>query len=210
MKKISNKIKITLLLLVVGLTATQNTKAQSMENVFLNFDWQLNTPLGNDYAKQFSGWGASADGGYFLTKNIGVGAYISYSTNRKYIGKETRPISNNTDVTTDQQHSLFQLPFGASVRYSFTPDKTVQPYFALKLGTTYSKTSSYMNVFEVSDKQWGFNVSPEIGTTIYVDPMKRYGVHVSTYYSYSTNKSKLMGYTIDGISNWGVRLGVAF
>lgn len=209
MKKLSNNIKISLLL-IVALAASLSSKAQSSDKMFFNVDWQLNTPVGNSYADQFSGWGASGDLGYYVTDHIGVGVYLAYSTNRKYIGKQTLPLDKNTDVTSDQQHALYQIPFGAQVRYSFTPQNFVQPYFAVKLGTTYSKTSSYMNVFELSDKQWGFNVSPEIGTTIYVDPMKRLGLHLATYYSYSTNKSALLSYNIDGISNWGVRVGLAF
>lgn len=209
MKKISNNLKIALLV-VVALTITIGTKAQNSDKMFLNFDWQLNTPLGNDFAKQFSGWGASADAGYYVTDHIGVGAYLAYHTNRKYIDRHTFPLDNNTDVTTDQQHALFQLPFGAQVRYSFTPDNMIEPYFALKIGTMYSKMSSYMNVFEIKEKKWGFNISPEIGTTIFLDPMKRLGIHLATYYSYSTNKSSIMGYDMDGISNWGVRVGLAF
>lgn len=209
MRKISNNFKIALLV-VVALTTTIGAKAQYTDKMFLNLDWQLNTPLGNDFAKQFSGWGASADAGYYVTDHIGVGAYLAYHTNRKYIDRHTFPLDNNTDVTTDQQHTLFQLPFGAQVRYSFTPENMIEPYFALKIGTMYSKMSSYMNVFEIKEKKWGFNISPEIGTTIFLDPMKRLGIHLATYYSYSTNKSSVMGYDMDGISNWGLRVGLAF
>lgn len=209
MKKISNNLKIALLILV-GLATAASSKAQSTDNMFLNFDWQMNTPLGNDFANQFSGWGASADAGYYITDHIGVGAYIAYHTNRKYIDKQTFPLDNYTDVTTDQQHALFQLPFGVQMRYSFTPEKMIEPYFAIKAGTMYSKMSSYMNVFEMTEKKWGFNVSPEIGTTIFFDPMKRIGIHLATYYSYSTNKSSVLSYDMDGISNWGVRVGLAF
>lgn len=209
MKKLSNSIKVALLL-VVGLGASLSSKAQSNDKMFFNLDWQLNTPLGNSYANKLSGWGASGDLGYYVTDHIGVGVYLAYSTNRKYIPKQTLALDKSTDVTTDQQHALYQVPFGAQVRYSFTPQNFLQPYFALKVGTAYTKTSSYMNVFEISDKQWGFNISPEIGTTLYLDPMKRLGLHLATYYSYSTNKSEVLSYNVDGISNWGVRIGLAF
>ena len=210
MKKIITSLKVTALI-VAGLAISSATKAQSLDkNVFLNFDWQLNAPVGNSFADQFSGYGANVDGGYFLTKNIGVGAFISYHTNRKYIDKQTIGLGNSTDVTTDQQHSIYQLPFGLSARYSFLPENSIQPYFAVRVGTEYSKVSTYMNVFEMSEKKWGFYVSPEIGTNVYVDPQNRYGVHVAAYYSYSTNKSEVFGYDVDGINNLGFRIGVSF
>lgn len=210
MKKIINTIKVSILL-VLGLTASSAINAQNINNMYLNFDWQLNLPLGNSFADQFSGWGANVDGGYYLTDNIGVGAFLSYHTNRKYIPKETLNLGEGSDVTTDQQHSIFQLPFGLATRYSFIPDnKLFQPYAALKLGTAYSKVSTYMNVFEISEKKWGFYVSPEIGANVYVDPQNRFGIHVATYYSYSTNKSEVLGYTVDGLNNWGFRIGVSF
>lgn len=210
MKKILKNIKISALVVVTLIMATSSTKAQSFENVFLNFDWQLNAPVGSSFANQFSGWGANADGGYYLTKNIGIGAFISYHTNRKYLDKRTIGLGNSTDVTTDQQQSIYQLPFGLSARYSFLPESRVQPYFAVRLGTEYSKVATYMNVFEISEKKWGFYVSPEIGTNVYVDPQNRYAVHVAAYYSYSTNKSEVFGYDIDGINNLGFRIGLSF
>lgn len=209
MKKIINSVKIATLI-IVGLTISSSAKAQSVENMFLNLDWQLNTPVDNNFADKFSGWGANADLGYYLTPNIGVGAFVSYHTNRKYIDKQTIGLSSNTDVTTDQQHSIFQLPFGLSARYSFTPGNRIQPYFGVRLGTEYSKVSTYMNVFQLTQKKWGFYVSPEIGTNVYVDPQNRYAVHLAAYYSYSTNKSAVLGYDIDGINNLGFRIGLAF
>lgn len=209
MKKIINTIKVSILLFF-GLTASSAINAQNINNMYLNFDWQLNMPLSNSFADQFSGWGANVDAGYYLTDNIGVGAFLSYHTNRKYIDKQTLTLGEGSNVTTDQQHSIFQLPFGVAARYSFTPGNLFQPYVGLKLGTAYSKVSTYMNVFELSDKRWGFYVSPEIGANVYLDPQNRFGIHVATYYSYSTNKSEVLGYTIDGLNNWGVRIGVSF
>lgn len=210
MKKIGNNIKIIFALVLFVSLSSSTIKAQSVDNMFLNFDWQLNAPISTKYADQFSGWGASADAGYYVTDHIGIGAYVSYHTNRKYISTSTIDLSNNTQVTTDQQHSIYQLPFGLSARYNFMPKNKVQPYFALKLGTEYSKVSSYMNVFEVYEKKWGFNISPEIGTTVYVDPQNRFGVHVAAYYSYSTNKSEVFGYSVKDFNNVGLRLGVSF
>ena len=124
--------------------------------------------------------------------------------------RETLNVGETSAITSDQQHSLFQLPFGAAFRYSFTREGQFEPYVSAKLGTEYSEMSTYMNVMKVYDRQWGFYVAPEIGMNIFFTPEKKFGLHVAAYYNYATNKSKVLTYSMDGINNWGVRFGVAF
>ena len=106
------------------------------------------------------------EGGYFITDNIGVGLFLAYSTNNEYFGQRTLNISETAAMTTDQQHSLFQLPFGASFRYRFVPESQFIPYLSLKLGPEYSEMSSYYNVYKSHDYDWGFYISPEVGITM--------------------------------------------
>lgn len=210
MKRINYIMKFAALLFVVGLVFSSKANAQSEKKYYSNIDWQFNLPLNNGFANKISGWGLNVDGGYYLTNNISLGLFVAYHTNQKYIPRQTINVSETSSLTTDQKHSLFQLPFGVSARYYFKTKDIMQPYLGLKLGTNYAKTSSSMNIFKVSDKSWGIHVSPEVGTNIYVDPQKRFDLHVATYYSYSTNKNNVLIYSIDGISNWGMRVGLAF
>ena len=124
-------------------------------------------PIKTGFADKASGWGMSFEGGYYITRNIGLGMFMTYSTNNDYVERQTMMLTETSALTTDQMHSIFQLPFGVSARYRFLPDAIVKPYVALKLGTEYSKLSSYYNSFSSSDKNWGFYICPEVGTTIY-------------------------------------------
>ena len=36
------------------------------------------------------------------------------------------------------------------------------------------------------------------------------GIHVAAYYSYGTNKGDVLTYSVSGLSNFGLRIGVAF
>lgn len=209
MKKINNSIRFIAILLAC-LAVPALAGAQIVKSMYFNFDWQLNTPFGNDFADKTSGWGAHAEAGYYLTPNFALGAFISWHTNNKYIDRQTLPISETSMVTSDQQHSIFQLPFGAAMRYSFTREGLLEPYAGLQLGANYSEMSSYMNVLKVYDRNWGFYVSPEVGMNIYFTPEKKFGVHVAAYYNYMTNKGNVLTYSIDGLNNWGLRLGLAF
>ncbi|MBR2476351.1 MAG: porin family protein [Bacteroidaceae bacterium] len=208
--KIINKIIISALLLVSMLFVSPTAKAQITDNGYLDIDWQFNIPINTNFADKAAGWGMSLDGGYYLTDNVGIGAFMTYSTNNQYIERQTLMLNETSALTTDQQHSIFQLPFGVSVRYRFIPDAIVKPYLAVKLGPEFSKVSSYYNSFTSRDKSWGFYVCPEVGTTIYFTSSQTVGLHVALYYSYATNKSDVLMYSVKGLNNAGFRLGLSF
>lgn len=209
MKKINKSIKL-IALLVACIAMPALASAQVLKNTYFNIDWQLNSPFGQDFAKKTSGWGAHAEGGYYVVPNFAVGAFISYHTNNEYVERQTLPVSSTSAITSDQQHSIFQLPFGAAFRYNFAPEGQFQPYLGAQLGASYSEMSSYMNVLKLYDRSWGFYVAPEVGMTIYVTPEKQFGFHMAAYYNYATNKAQVLNYQVDGLNNWGIRLGVAF
>lgn len=211
MKKKYTYIKF-IAILAICMAIPSVAGAQTIPNGYINIDWQLNSPISNSFANKISGWGAQAEAGYYVTPAFSVGGFVSYHTNNKYIGRSTIQIDETSAVTSDQQHSIFQIPFGAALRYTFGRETTNQfePYLGAKVGTAYSEVSSYMNIFKAYERKWGFFVSPEIGMTFYTNPAKTFGFHVAAYYSYSTNKSEVLGYNVDGLSNWGFRLGIAF
>ena len=203
------KSTILISLLFLCTAFTPEIYGQGSKIIYTNIDWQWNLPVGNDYANVFSGWGANIESGYFVTENVAVGAFLSFHTNNKYIERQTLQTQAGA-ITTDQQHSIFQLPFGLTSRYVFSGRDFVKPYLGAKIGASYSKVASYMNIYEVYDKPWGFFISPEIGATFYPNSTKKYGIHLATYYSYATNSTDFLGYSVNGLHNWGIRLGVEF
>ncbi len=206
-KYISTRV---LAVMAVALVCALPAKAQLSDNGFASVDWKFNIPLSNDFANKASGWGMNFEGGYFVTENVGIGLFLNYSSNHKYVAKQVLPISPTESLCTDQQHTIFQLPFGASVRYQFNRGGVWQPYVSAKLGASYAKFSSDYNVFESRDKTWGFYASPEIGLNVFPWSYGP-GLHVALYYNYATNKCKdLLIYDQSGLNNFGFTLGVAF
>lgn len=183
--------------------------AQINPNLYFNVDWQFNAPLKNHFSDKASGWGMNFEGGYYVAPKFGVGLFLNYHTNNEYIPRETFMISQTGTLTTDQQHTIFQLPFGANLKYRFTTSM-VQPYIAVKLGANYSKMSSSFTWLRETDDNWGFYVSPEIGLNIYPFANNGLGFHIAAFYSYSTNKGSVLHYDIDKLNNAGFRLGIAF
>lgn len=185
------------------------SQAQTLGNYYGNIDWQFNFPRGTEFVKKGSGWGMNFEGGYYLTDNFSVGGFLDYHSNHKYIPRQTMHPTGNSALNADQQHTLFQLPFGAVGRYTFNREGLFQPYFSLKLGPQYARLKTEFNALQETDNTWGFYVSPEIGANIF-PWVYRPGLHVAAYYSYATNKGHLLTYGVDKISNFGFRVGLAF
>ena len=178
-----------LILLLAGVFSHNTSHAQLLKGGYFNVDWQFNSPVGNDYANVATGWGMSFEGGYYIIPNMSVGLFVAYHSNNKYIGEQTLQLNPTEALYTDQQHALYQVPFGAA---------------------SYTRMESITQVYTYYDKQWGFTVQPEVGITIYPMPFTRTGIHLAIYYNYSTNKSHVLTYNIDGYNNIGFHLGISF
>ena len=208
MKTINNLYTKVIAMIVMVITFTLPAKAQLSDNGFANIDWQFNAPLGNHFADKASGWGMNFEGGYFITPNFGLGLFLNYHTNHKYVDRETFQMAGG-EVTSDQQHTIFQMPFGVTARYQCNRGGTVQPYSSIKLGTEYAKNRTNFSMYEVNDNVWGCYVSPEIGVNVFPWAYGP-GLHFALYYSYSSNKADVLHYHIKHLNNFGFRLGVSF
>ena len=198
-----------LALIAIAMAFTLPGRAQTSDSFYSNIDWQFNFPISNSFADKASGWGMNFEGGYYLTDNFAIGAFLAYHSNHKYIPRQTISLGDNSSINTDQQHTQFQLPFGVAGRYTFNREGMFQPYISVKAGPQYARLKSTFNVFENDENTWGFYVSPEIGMNIF-PWVYRPGIHVAAYYSYATNKGSVLTYDVDGMSNFGLRLGIAF
>lgn len=183
-------------------------KAQLSDNGYANVDWQFNAPLSNKFADKASGWGMNFEGGYFVTPNLGLGLFLNYHSNHEYVPRETFKLGAG-DITADQQHTIFQLPFGAAARYQWNRGGSFQPYIGVKVGANYAKVRSDFNMLEVRDKTWGVYASPEVGLNIYpwvYGP----GLHLAVFYSYGSNKAEVLHYNVDKLNSFGFRVGLSF
>jgi hypothetical protein len=184
-----------------------NADAQLGKRMYVNGGWQFNGTLNNEVAQSAQGYGAYVESGYYITPMLAVGGFASFNTNNQYFPTQTYTFSDKSALTTDLNKSLYQVPFGSTVRYRFMRD-IFQPYIEAKIGTEYATQSTYMSTFVSRDDNWGFYISPEIGFTVYPLENEDFGFQLALFYSYSTNKSSV--YDMKGINNLGFKLGIAF
>jgi opacity protein-like surface antigen len=187
--------------------ATAQADAQMSKEFYINGGWQFNGTLANDFAESAQGYGAYLEGGYFVTPMFAVGGFASFNTNNQYVPTKTYTFSDQSALTTDLTRSIYQVPFGATMRYRFMRSM-FQPYVEAKVGAQYSTQNIYMSTFVNQHENWGFYVSPEIGLTFFPFERTDFGFQVAAYYSYATNRSKAID--IAGLNNLGFKLGIAF
>jgi uncharacterized membrane protein len=191
---------------VVLLTAVQ-ANAQMGKRYYINGGWQFNGTISNNVAESAQGYGAYMEGGYYLTPMLAVGGFASFSSNDQYYGTQTYTFEDHSALTTDVTKSVYQVPFGATLRCRFMRTQ-LQPYLAAKIGAEYSEQNTYMSTFVSRSDNWGFYVSPEIGLSWFPFSQTDFGFQLAAYYSYATNQNK--SYGMNGINNLGFKLGVAF
>ena len=201
------RIIYTLAVLTAVLLATTQANAQMGKPYYINGGWQFNGTVANNVAESAQGYGAYMEGGYYVTPMIAVGGFASFNSNDQYYGKQTFYFDDHSALTTDLSRSLYQVPFGATLRCRFLWTE-LQPYIAAKIGTEYAQQSTYMSTYVSRHDNWGFYVSPEIGLSWFPFSQTDFGFQLAVYYSYATNSNK--AYNLNGINNLGFKLGVAF
>lgn len=200
-------IRNMMLALAVFCMAAYMADAQPGKRYYINAGWQFNGVVGNDFVSNASGWGAYLEGGYYVLPRIAAGAFASYGTNNEYIPRTTYVASDGSALTSDCYNSIFQIPFGATLRYRLNW-KRFEPYAEAKLGANYASEYIYYPTATSGTDQWGFYVSPEVGFTWHPFRRNNFGFQFAVYYSYATNRCASLG--IDGISNAGFKLGLSF
>lgn len=201
------RIIYTLAVLTAVLLATTQANAQMGKPYYINGGWQFNGTVANNVAESAQGYGAYMEGGYYVTPMIAVGGFASFNSNDQYYGKQTFYFDDHSALTTDLTRSLYQVPFGATLRCRFLWTE-LQPYIEAKIGTEYAQQSTYMSTYVSRHDNWGFYVSPEIGMSWFPFSQTDFGFQLAVYYSYATNSNK--AYNLNGINNLGFKLGVAF
>lgn len=210
MKRIYNQICRMVLLACIGLSFVTAAQAQNYDKVGFNIGWQIGSPINTDFADNASCYGMNFEVNYKVCPRVKIGGFFNFQTNHNYIERQTIALSSTESLTTDQLRSAFQLPFGLNTSYTLWDNKVFKPYLGAKIGAMYAKATTYYGTGGVYDKAWGFFISPEIGAQIYPFKNKRFGLQLTGYYSYATNKIETLTMPINGQSNAGFRAGLLF
>ena len=96
-----------------------DANAQMGKKTYVNGGWQFNGTPGNTFAESAQGYGAYIEGGYYLTPMFAIGGFASFNTNNQYYPKQTYTFTDKSALTTDLDKSIYQVPFGSTLRVRF-------------------------------------------------------------------------------------------
>jgi hypothetical protein len=187
-----------------------NVKSQSYIKNLLAFSWQTATPASNtDFLSKTSYTGFKIEYRYFIKKNLSVGAFIDWNSNSEYFPTATYQNKDQTQaVTTDMYRFIYTFPMGLNGHYYFTGSKMLRPFVGLALGAQYSEQNMYYNIYETTNKNWGFLARPELGVIVTPFSTHSVGILVGTSYAYATNKNDDLKFS--SMAHVNFQLGIVF
>jgi len=174
---------------------------------YLNLD--INTPTANtSWLNSTSNAGGRAGYRVFLGEGrYSVGVDVNWATYSQYFPTETIQYPTGA-LTTDYYHYIYNYGIAGSGQYNFLvgDGDRIIPYAGLGLGANYNRYSMYYNIYEDTDKSWGFLVRPEAGILYRLKARRSLGVMAGVHYDYSTNSSDVFQY--QNFAAFGVQLGI--
>jgi len=174
------------------------------------FSWEVAYPSTNKFLNEtsLSGWRFEYRKG--IKENFSLGIAISWNAFDEYVNTTTYSSPNETKaITTDMIRQVYTLPITAISHYYFsTKSKLLQPYVGLGLGAQYAEHTAYLNIYELSETNWGFVARPEVGTLITFSGESPVRFLFGLGYNISTNKNE--AFNISGWNHVTLNVGIGF
>jgi hypothetical protein len=180
----------------------------AQENYFyLNLD--INTPLANtDWVSKTSGRGGKAGYRFMIGESrFSAGVDFAWAYFEEYAPTETFQNGNGA-ITTDYFKKLNQYSFAASGQYNWELGEQglFFPYAGIGLGALHNQYIMAYNIYEDSDKGWGFLARPEAGILARFGKRRSMGAMAAVHFDYATNKSD--DYNYSSYSAVGFQIGI--
>jgi hypothetical protein len=193
------------LLILFGLFTSSILLAQE-KYLYVNLD--VNKPLSNTaWIDDISL--AAGKLGYrgFITPNFSAGLDLGWANFDQYEPTSTKQNGNGA-ITTDYFHYIYSYTGVVSGQYYFKAEDEDRffPYAGLGLGANTNEYVLYYNIYEDTERSWGFLARPEIGVLFRFTERGSVGVMAAIHYDYSTNKSVKFDY--DHFSSFGFQIGL--
>ncbi len=174
--------------------------------IYLNLD--VNKPLSNtDWIEGISMAGGKLGYRGFIRPNFSAGLDIGWSNFDQY--EPTSTIQNPTGaITTDYFHYIYSYSGVVSGQYYFKSEDQERffPYAGFGLGASTNEYVLYYNIYEDTERSWGFLARPEAGILFRFTERGSLGIMAAIHFDYSTNKSDKFNY--NNFSAFGFQIGL--
>lgn len=193
------------ILLMIGLLSCSNLLAQE-KYIYLSLD--ATKPMSN------TAWidditVAAGKLGYrgFIRPNFSAGLDLGWANFDQYEPTSTKQNPTGA-ITTDYFHYIYSYSGVVSGQYYFKAEDEDRffPYAGLGLGANTNEYVLYYNIYEDTERSWGFLARPEVGILFRFTERSSLGILAALHYDYSTNKSEKFNY--NNFSSVGFQLGL--
>ncbi|MBT1706437.1 outer membrane beta-barrel protein [Chryseosolibacter indicus] len=195
------------LLFIIIILIAGNAFAQD-KYFYVSLD--ISKPLDNtNWINSTTARGGKAGVRFFINPKISAGLDLGWSTYDEY--KPTKTIyTNNSAVTSDYFNYIYNYSAAISAQYNFKvgDGEVLFPYAGLGLGANTNEYVLYYNIYQDSERSWGFLARPEAGILVKFSHRRSIGAMAAIHYDYSTNKSE--NYNYDRFSALGFQIGLVF
>jgi outer membrane protein W len=195
-------------LIILALIVTAGSALAQDRYLYVGLD--VNKPTSNtNWIGDVSTRGVKAGYRAFVTPRFSAGLDVSWSAFDQYHPTET--VQNPTGAfTTDYFKYIYSYSAAVSGQYYFNTNSNdrILPYAGLGLGANNNHYVRYYNIYQDSQRAWGFLARPEAGILVKIGARRSFGIMAAVHYDYTTNKSSKFNY--DNFSALGFQVGLAF
>ena len=175
---------------------------------YIYLNWNVSKPLSNTaWIEDMSV--AAGKFGYrgFIRPNFSAGLDLGWANFDQYEPKVTKQNPTGA-ITTDYFHYVYSYSAVASGQYYFKQEDEERffPYAGLGLGANTNEYVLYYNIYEDTERSWGFLARPEIGILFRFSERSSLGIMAAIHYDYSTNQSEKFNYS--NFSSVGFQIGL--
>lgn len=174
--------------------------------MYLNLD--VNKPVSNtDWISSVSIAGGKIGYRGFIRPNFSAGLDIGWSNFDEYEPTVTKQLATGA-ITSDYFHYIYNYSGVVSGQYYFKTEDEDRffPYAGLGLGASTNQYVLYYNIYQDTQRSWGFLARPEAGILFRFTERGSLGVMAAVHFDYSTNKSDKFAY--DNFSALGFQIGL--
>jgi hypothetical protein len=174
---------------------------------YFYFTVDVNKPLSNtSWIGSTTARGFKAGYRAFINPTFSAGLDIGSTSFDQYNPTETQ-LSSNGATTTDYFKYVYSYSAVISGQYNFQVGNGERffPYAGLGLGANNNEYVIYYNIYQDSERSWGFLARPEAGILVKFG-RGSLGAMAAIHYDYSTNKSEKFNYS--QFAHAGIQFGL--
>jgi hypothetical protein len=193
-------------ILVVVCLASSGVMFGQEKYIYLNLD--VNKPTSNtEWIESISAAGGKVGYRGFIRPNFSAGLDLGWSNFDEYEPTSTK-VNPTGAITTDYFHYVYSYSGVVSGQYYFKDEEEDRffPYAGLGLGANTNEYVLYYNIYEDTERSWGFLARPEIGLLFRFTERGSLGIMAALHYDYSTNKSEKFNY--NNFTGLGFQIGL--